>query len=1290
MAVDNNLGFMSTNGVYTQNNNVDNVAKYAETSGKKAAKNIANAWEKAGEEAGTKIANHIGEQLKRVANDFLHTMGKLDIVGSFSKGLDMAKNFRQEYGKYAIGASSLKDLSNTITGAFKMMQQNGVIVDPQEIYNSLGTVKQMVSLAGTQVDKLTEISATVSMIAKTGISINTTNQSSNYLRQQFGTEVLADINARLNLVSTQFQNYTEDLANTIYNSPILQQIETHLRKSTAYQLETQANQQTMMLTTIENLNQTVGVIADNFNKDAATNIYEMFQKSISGQMGFGDMYGSVIGQYINKYLPYDTWSERGKAYYTENPEQYFMAVIKGIKDLGNQGWVNATTWNNISAMSGNTGITWETFQAIVNDTSDIAEIAKQMYTKTSVDFAKKDDNNVYAKVTEATMTAIDKLNARSTLAGYQAGTLTYQDTVVQQLSMIVQLMQNVFGEGTLGQIAKSLGGSLVQGVTTGTMNALVSQGLNANTSSGNNMGGKIAAIIAAVTATVAIGTAAVEAYKAHNEELSERMGSGIDSLYEINKDTKFIPKIQEDTNSLAGNDGDNDNISSGAAFIVPVGVIDTAGNLTIKEYKSFTAEQAAEAEAAQKEFYDAINTSQQRTVDNIKDTAGFKWATAIGAATGIPAGGFIGQAVYKGMKQSDLDKTAGHANLLGDNSDYLNLYLFYNSILGQEGIDDLKFYDNRNAIARNLYSDPPQMLYNGQWWTLAQLKSLESIQGTSKVDTLNSIIENGVDSISNLPKSMPEFEKGIDNVPEDGYLARLHAGEMVIPAKRANYLRKLWGQPTKRESKVQANILTGDNGLVQSIPEFASGTDGNPYLLYEKASADEQGRVDPELEKLLLAFTMAMGQPSLRISWGMRRMNTSRGAKKSMHKLGLAADVQGWAKHNVPRGTENKYGLARNAKDTDGSWEYWHYTPSWATSFDALRNQGYPRIGYTEVPDGTKIYASDIGGVTPIANDIATQIDNATQISSATQSAEGKSSGGNIIQSLVAKYGMNWLTNKFGGAVSGSTATGDGTGGAATTGDSPGGTLIGALATIRQQLRNAATDSDILAFFNRTRREVGGQGDQAIQAFMETIFNRAASRGRSIYQTVTGAYYGKNNDGGLTNALSAEMSERYNNILNTVLGGSNITKFATGNASGNVGFGYGNGKNDPYTLMVNGERFGIEKGIDVKWSDSMKQQLNMLAEGGIVKSTPGGVPAIIGEGKNDEAVIPLNNQEDYLGLQEATVTIIDVLDEFCNVVCKRLDDIMNMQKQYIGLDTSITQKQVSTRLENLKQFNYNY
>src|SRR4029434_10521808 len=105
--------------------------------------------------------------------------------------------------------------------------------------------------------------------------------------------------------------------------------------------------------------------------------------------------------------------------------------------------------------------------------------------------------------------------------------------------------------------------------------------------------------------------------------------------------------------------------------------------------------------------------------------------------------------------------------------------------------------------------------------------------------------------------------------------------------------------------------------------------------------------------------------------------------------------------------------------------------------------------------------------------------------------------------------------------------------------------------------------------FSLTHREVGGQGPEAQQAFIETVFNRAASRNMSLAQTMGDRKYYPEKSLSRARYSDADAA-RYRNLAINAWEGSNISNYATGNASGNVGVGQ-------ETYRSRGERFGVEK-----------------------------------------------------------------------------------------------------------------
>ena len=160
-------------------------------------------------------------------------------------------------------------------------------------------------------------------------------------------------------------------------------------------------------------------------------------------------------------------------------------------------------------------------------------------------------------------------------------------------------------------------------------------------------------------------------------------------------------------------------------------------------------------------------------------------------------------------------------------------------------------------------------------------------------------------------------------------------------------------------------------------------------------------------------------------------------------------------------------------------------------------------------------------------------------------------------------------------------AGGGGGGGTSLPGTSGGGGgSVGSLASVRSQFAGELSDPSIQSRLNAlTIAEVGSQGYDAQLAFQETVFNRAAARGQTLDQTMSTNYYPSL---GNPNAVTQQQSQYYSGITNQVMAGSNISNYATGNASGSVGF-----NNGYETYGSNGERFGVE-GPDTGWANQMQ------------------------------------------------------------------------------------------------------
>lgn len=136
------------------------------------------------------------------------------------------------------------------------------------------------------------------------------------------------------------------------------------------------------------------------------------------------------------------------------------------------------------------------------------------------------------------------------------------------------------------------------------------------------------------------------------------------------------------------------------------------------------------------------------------------------------------------------------------------------------------------------------------------------------------------------------------------------------------------------------------------------------------------------------------------------------------------------------------------------------------------------------------------------------------------------------------------------------------------------------LTSFREPFRKELADPDLRArLYALAHAEVGAQGPDAQQAFVESVMNRAAARNKSLSDTIHDRnYFPPVTMSRVSAGIDPSKHDYYSPIVDKVLDGSNVSRFATGNASGTVGFNKG-----PQTVAFNGERFGIE-GPDQKWA----------------------------------------------------------------------------------------------------------
>jgi hypothetical protein len=114
------------------------------------------------------------------------------------------------------------------------------------------------------------------------------------------------------------------------------------------------------------------------------------------------------------------------------------------------------------------------------------------------------------------------------------------------------------------------------------------------------------------------------------------------------------------------------------------------------------------------------------------------------------------------------------------------------------------------------------------------------------------------------------------------------------------------------------------------------------------------------------------------------------------------------------------------------------------------------------------------------------------------------------------------------------------------------------LASVRQRFSNELQHPEIHRLIAAsTNAEVGGQGAKAEQYYIESVFNRAVARNKTLRQTLTsdnrqGGYYPATTIDKLGDPVPAPKQAQIDQIIASVVTGANESNFATGNESGAV------------------------------------------------------------------------------------------------------------------------------------------
>lgn len=561
-----------------------------------------------------------------------------------------------------------------------------------------------------------------------------------------------------------------------------------------------------------------------------------------------------------------------------------------------------------------------------------------------------------------------------------------------------------------------------------------------------------------------------------------------------------------------------------------------------------------------------------------------------------------------------------------------------------------------------------------------------------------------------------QFAQGISAVPYNGFPAILHQGEMVIPSKKANYIRALFGQKPLPTSGVPETQLTGNNSFVQSIPNytqgqtptgpqddsgmsFAYGDDAVGVMKKMAAQGVTYGQMDCSDSVSDAYIKAGVGVPDSNCrgiyKWDQYGFGFIYDAKKNNGSL---LSKQGLSQLSILPGdvilmdlnsSNDRYpdhvSLATGGGKMIHSYKSWdpngrggpHESGYWNDVVAVLRygsggtgesTLDLSNINYISGNSSINSQANGLRGMTGIPN---------LGIGPITDLASAQSAFSNLLNF----YGYGDFNSLYSALINGASVS------------TPNGTIGGGTGSTSYPITGNLTDGSALE--SNTYRDLiykysekHGLDPRIVYGM---IMKESSGNPNAISSGGMGSHKGLMQvNQGKVDALFGPGANIFDPETNIATGTSYLEScikqtgsVVTGVGGYNAGPGYEAWKNlanaiktstegqDLASIMQAGgflvvsdrkEMEGNPKNIktsyisDVYRNAGYPLQVPYLAKGGIVDSP---TLAMIGEGANNEAVTPLNKDNQLLGLDNMTNSLLDGMDELCGHILNKLNEVIS-------------------------------
>lgn len=1209
----------------------------------KAEKRAAARAEETGKKLAAGIVGQISSGITTAVSSIMGTMGRMDLKGSFSSGTSMAADLRRSMGQLTFGKNSLKDLGSVMTNSYRDLKNQGLIVDPKVVYEIYSKMGQMVSIAGMSAAKQQELVVTMTKIAQSGLRVDLTSLGSQNIRNVFGTEGLEKTVSSIGVFTGKFENYTETLAAALYSNNDL--INSYMIRAEGKDKEFQRYIQAQAKVT--------GALSDSFGGGNAGNIMDVYNKLVTGKFNIGEFSSSVVGQQVTQAIRsrYGANTEIDKEWLAQNPDKFAEAIVNSVTRMGSMfggdyNKLQLAMQASPGSFAGVMGV--DNLNALLTQlksgkgTGDlIAELSSTMSPTAA------EQNNFYASASNR-YTAVEAINFQTTMAGYLAGTKTYESASLETLGVIAGAVEEIAG----GAVWKTLGEGAAQGIfSSAMMKGLTSTAGGASAPAGSLLGslgsaGAIVGVVGAGLAAIAIG---IKTAQQINKEAGNRGSASVaDTMGAINTSNPWTGVSAVQSRNASGALTVDWVSSSATDYDSAINSIDSAIK-DIRYRAQYDRASVGGREGASSKIY-ALE-ERKRILASINKLGADKRPLAAEMYNA-----YVTEGIIPGPAGSDNERMLKNLHAFSDNFDSL-FYIYSSDRFGPGG-----------SVGQN--GIPDKLLSELSW-----VNGFLGQPGTFK---------KGFKQFDSKLNTSNALATGFDNIPHDGFPALLHEGEMVIPAKQANYIRAMMGQQLRNTSNVPSKKQTGNNSLVQSIPEYASGIDmvkfaqaqlGEPYVWGAKGpdSWDCSGLVDGAYES---TFGKRLGKNAN--GWGKYMVPVNKADSRpgdlvvSNWGPHATSGVVGWRHVGIVAGNGGtSYLQAKSGKgvifERDGGtpWSKWGRLP-----------------GLLNAPAD---YFNDSTAVTGlIGNGLTTR---PTRLYG--------SSGYDTLE----KYNLNVVRNLQKEGLLMGTATGGV------------GTSLGTMDTGTSAVPdNAAFNSNRYKGLLTKYANKYGIPPLLLYGIMmaESSGNPNSNLGKaSSYKGLMQVNQGK------VDKLFGPGKNIYDPEINIATGANYLKKYnydkfkhwtlATGGYNHGPGYAaWMNAKNildAGYSWDTLISRVGTtshmssgSNSIKDSYINSVYKRAGLpksgvfLEKGGIIQDP---VMAVMGEGKHDEAVIPLDDK-DHFGIENLRVDVLDAMNVLGTAVCNRLDTIIkNQVTALMGTGSRQRTTQADRRIESLRGFDYN-